>query len=202
MKLLRTWHNQTSPLPAHLVETATCLILSTRDWWDGVNPQALLGASCHHWAWEAGWENKGYITPAGKCLGYRGLGQRKLISSELEFIQRLGKAEGRNVLLNAEMFLRKDVSLLAVRISSFQLYLSRAFRLGDRKDSWTGRLLLVSPLEGGDAWWALSCLQRGHVIRFYLTVCSAGTGADSGLSLSHTHTQWAWFFRLSNLFLR
>lgn len=58
-----------------------------------------------------------------------------MISSELEFIQRLGKAEGRNVLLNAEMFLRKDVSLLAVRISSFQLYLSRAFRLGDRKDS-------------------------------------------------------------------
>lgn len=58
-----------------------------------------------------------------------------MISLELGFIQCLDKAEGGNVLLNAKMFFRKDVSLLAVSVSSSQLYLSRAFRLGDRKDS-------------------------------------------------------------------
>ena len=146
MKLLWTWHNPTFTLPVYLVETATCLILSMYNWWDGVNPQVLLGASHHHWTWETCWENKGYITSPGKCLGYRGLGQLKLISLELGFIQCLDKAEGGNVLLNAKMFFRKDVSLLAVSVSSSQLYLSRAFRLGDRKDSWTGKPLLVSPV--------------------------------------------------------
>lgn len=56
------------------------------------------------------------------------------------------------MLLNAEMFLRKDVSLLAVRISSFQLYLSRAFRLGDRERTWNRKTSASLPtLEGGDA---------------------------------------------------
>lgn len=39
------------------------------------------------------------------------------------------------MLLSAKKFFRKDVSLLTVRIISSQLYLSRALRLGDRKDS-------------------------------------------------------------------